>query len=446
MKKRKLWIWTGVAAVAAVGIWLAAGRDGDDQTEERSVVVAERGPLTMTVETTGRVVANLDVEIKCKASGEVIALPRDVSDEVKEGELLVELDPVDEERRVRRAEVALAASGAQLEQARQSLVIAERTLATEKRRAAAALTSAKARAEDSRAKADRAGKLWEKNLSSREEYDTAETAAVAAEADLENARLRVEDLKTQELALEIKRQEVRRAEARVDSDGIALADARQRLGDTKVYAPISGVVSTRNVEIGQIVSSGINNIGGGTTLLTVSDLSRTHILAAVDESDIGKVEVAQAVTVTADAYPAETFRGRVARIATRGESASNVVTFEVKIEVLGENRLLLKPEMTANVEIVAAERKEALLVPVEAVARRMGRHFVTLEKPDGTLEERPVRIGITDGVSFEVLDGLAEGERVVAKGGASASRWRKEAAGRTHGPRMLFGRPRRTGR
>ncbi|GAG13999.1 unnamed protein product, partial [marine sediment metagenome] len=227
---------------------------------------------------------------------------------------------------------------------------------------------------------------------------------------------------------------------------IALADARHRLKDTKVYAPISGVVSTRDVEIGQIVSSGINNVGGGTRLLTVSDLTRTYILAAVDESDIGKVKVGQAARTTADAYPRETFRGRVARIATRGESSSNVVTFEVKIEVLGGNRLLLKPEMTANVEIVAAERKEALLVPVGAMIRRAGRHFASVEKADGTLEERAVRIGITDGVSFEVLGGLTEGERVVANAAHSAGRWRKEAPRGPRGPRMFMRRSRGTKR
>ena len=103
--------------------------------------------------------------------------------------------------------------------------------------------------------------------------------------------------------------------------------------------------------------------------------------------------------------------------------------------------------MTANVEIVAAERGEALLVPVGAVARRGGRHFATVEETDGVLGERPVRIGITDGVSFEVLDGLAEGERVVANAGASASRWRKEEPrGGARGARMFMRRPRGTRR
>ena len=342
---------------------------------------------------------------------------------------------MNEERNLKRAEVALAASQARLEQARSNLAIAERTLETEKRRSAAALTSAEARAQDSRGKAARAKRLWEKSLASREECETAETAAVAAEADLENARLGMEELKTQELALDVKRQDIRRAQAQVDSDRIVLADARQRLRETKVHAPISGVVSARNVEIGQIVSSGINNIAGGTTLLTVSDLSRAFVLADVDESDIGKVRVAQEARITADAYPNETFGGRVARIATRGVSTSDVVTFEVKVEVLGANRTLLKPEMTANVEIVAAMRNEALLVPIGAVFRRgKSRMALVAGHVDG-IEERAVEVGITDGAKIEVTRGLSEGESVIADSGAASGRWSKEdELGPRHGP------------
>ena len=108
----------------------------------------------------------------------------------------------------------------------------------------------------------------------------------------------------------------------------------------------------------------------------------------------------------------------------------------------GRHRLLLKPEMTANVEIVAAEREEAILVPVGAITRRAGKHFASVEKADGMLEERAVRIGITDGVSFEVLDGLSEGERVAADSAHSAGRWRKEEPSsrprrRRHGPPMF---------
>jgi len=440
--KRRWIVATVVAAGGALlALWAAISSGGDAAQEKLPAAPAERGSIALTVSATGRVVSNLDVDIKCKASGEVIRLPFDVSDPVKKGELLVELDPQDEARSVRRAEVALSASKARLEQARRNLEISERTLATERRRAEAALKSAEARASETRARAERARELLRGGLASREDFDAAETAAAQAAAELESARARLEDVATQERALEVKRQDVRLAETQVESDEISLADARQRLADTKVYAPMDGVVSTRDVQVGQIISSGISNVGGGTRVLTLSDLSHVYVLASVDESDIGKVRTGQDVQITVDAYPQERFHGKVVRIATRGVSTSNVVTFEVRIEVTGRNRELLKPEMTANVEIVAERRENVIVVPAGAVSRRGGREqVVTVELPDGSRVERVVETGISDGVRVEVVKGVSEGEKVVAESAGSASRWRK-AEQPTRTPFMMPGPP-----
>ncbi len=384
----------------------------------------ERGPIRLGVASTGRVVANLDVQIKCKASGQVITLPFDVSDTVKKGDILVELDPVDEERRLKQAQISLSSSDARLVQAKKDLSIAVENLAIENRRADAALKEAKAKAQDARAKAERVKELFGQQLASQERFDTAETAEISAATDLENAHIRIAELKNEEQALELKRQDLTLAKSQVESDRITLSLARQSLKDTQVLAPIDGVVTTRDVQIGQIISSGISNIGGGTTVLTVSDLSRVFILASVDESDIGKVKIAQAAMITVDAYPGKSFSGKVVRIATRGVNISNVVTFEVKIEVLGEEKSLLKPEMTANVEIVAEYKDGVLLVSSLAVYRKKGQRFVSVLKEDKSHEERLVETGINDGVMVEVVDGLDEAETVIIREGEAESRWR----------------------
>lgn len=388
----------------------------------------ERGDLRVVVASTGRVVANLDVEIKCKASGEIVTLNHDISDTVKRGDLLVELDPVDELRRVKQSEVSTSSSLARLEQARLNLEVAKRNLETERRRAEAALKSAEARAKDTRAKADRLRELFEGKLTSQEELDTAETTAVQARADLESARARVEDLQTQQVALDIRRQDVELAQAQVETNHIELSLAQQRLRDTRVFAPIDGVVSARNVQIGQIISSGISNVGGGTTMLTLSDLSRLFVLASVDESDIGKIQLGQPVNITVDAFPMQIFSGRVVRIATRGVSVSNVVTFEVKIEILGPSKRLLKPEMTANVEVVVAEKTDVLLIPMEAALRREGRRVVTVALGEGKTEERTVELGINDGLRQEVVSGVEAGETIAYRRGEADSRWRAGGA------------------
>jgi HlyD family secretion protein len=429
--KKKFWVAIVAIGVIAIGAYSLRlkGTTKAETASELSPVKVEEGPIRLSVASTGRVVPNLNVDIKCKASGEVVTLPFDISDTVTQGALLVELDPIDEQRGVEQAKVELTASQARLAQAQLNLDIAERTLATEKEKADAALKSAEAQAQDTRAKADRMKELLGKKLASQEDYDTAETAAIQAAANLENARIHLDELKTQEISLGTKQEDVRLAQTQVESDKVSLEIAQQRLKDTKVFAPMDGVVTARNVQKGQIISSGISNVGGGTTVLTLSDLSHVYVLAAVDESDIGKVELGQPATITVDAFPNLRFHGKVVRIATQGVNTSNVVTFEVKIEVLGRNKHLLKPEMTANVEIIAAEKEKALLIPVEAVFRQRGQTFVEVVKKDGTTERRQIEVGINDGVNEEVLKGLSLGETVMVNKGEVESRWRNQNSG-----------------
>ncbi len=402
--------------------------------QEQATATVTRGTLVQSVASTGRVVSNLDVEIKCKASGRVEKLPFDVSDTVSQGDLLVELDPVDEERAVKLAEVALASSKARLDQARQNLAVAEHNLTTATTRAQATLQSAQARARELRTKADRRRDLLQQNLGSVEDYDTAESAAIVAQADVLTAQAAIEELEAQRLTLETRRQDITLAEAQVESDEIALANTRQRLADTKVFAPIDGVVSERNVQIGTIISSGITNVGGGTTVLLLSDLSRIFVLASVDESDIGRVQLDQDVQITVDAFPGVPFGGKVVRIATKGVNVSNVVTFEVKIEVTSENKSLLKPEMTANVQIVSDAREDVLLVPVKAISRRDHRSIAMVRRGGVTVEQE-VQLGTTDGMQVEVVSGLAEGDVLVLQSSEPASRWRGGPMGPGGGPR-----------
>jgi len=423
MKKGTVVLIVVVLAAGLVGYWMYSRAGSDDGEQEQETVKVKRGPIRKSVSSTGRGVANLDVEIKCKASGEVAEVPRDVSDRVKKGDLLLRLDPADEERNVRGAEVSLAASEARFLQAERSLLIAERNLAADRKRAAARLASAKARAKDAQAKAERQRRLLEKKLVSQEECGTAETGAIQAAADLKEVEIGIEELETDELALELKRQDVRLARAQVELDRIALSDANERLKDTRVLAPIDGVVSSRDVQTGQIISSGVSNVGGGTAVMTISDLSRLFVIASVDESEIGGVETGQDVTVTADAYPEARFRGSVVRIATKGVDTSNVVTFEVKIEVLGRRKGLLRPEMTANVEILISERESALLVPADSVFRRKGKRMIRVAKGEDSFEEREVEVGISDGISTEIVSGLKEGEAVVVSQSGGDSRW-----------------------
>ncbi|MGA1845426.1 MAG: efflux RND transporter periplasmic adaptor subunit [bacterium] len=422
-----------ILTVSAVIVYYWKGSRAEKGEGEQRLTRVEvmRGTIAKEVYSTGRVVPNLDVEIKCKASGEVVSLPYDVSDEVRKGDLLVELDPTDEQRQVDQAGISLSASEARLRQAQLEVQRAEDALALEERRSAEALKSARANAEFASVRLERQKQLLDKRLISQEEFDSAETAAIQAAADLEKARIQMEELKVQGFDLQRKQQDVRLAKAQVESDRISLSMARQRLEDTKVFAPIDGVVSSRNVQIGQIISSGITNVSGGTTVMTLSDLSHIFVLASVDESDIGSVAVGQRAVITVDAFPEKEFQGKVVRIATKGENVSNVVTFEVKLEVMDEERHALKPEMTANVEVIIARQENALLIPFEAVFRKNGSYMVETADGGSGAKERPVEIGINNGVMVQVTGGLEQGDAVMVKGEEQAGAWQASGGGRS---------------
>lgn len=417
------------------------GSEPEKDAAGETIMTVARGDIRQVVETTGRVVSNLDVEIKCKASGEIVSLPFDISDPVRKDELLLELDPVDEKRSVQQAEVQLSASQARMVQAEQNLKIAEARLATGKKRVEATLKAAAAHARDSMARSERLKTLLDKDLTSREEYDSSQASAIQAEAELEKARVSLEELKIEEMGLELERQDVELAGTQVLLNEIALEQARQVLEDTKVVAPIDGVVVKRTVQTGQIISSGISNVGGGTAVLTLSDLSRLFVKASVDESDIGTIAVGQAALITIDAFPDQQFRGDVVRVATQGENVSNVVTFEVKIEVQGRNKTLLKPAMTANCEIIVSEAADTLLVPSEAISHQRENCFVTVKKEDGTTEKHQVTVGTDDGLNMQIIAGVQEGDQLVVTEGEGENTWSRTVP--KPGMGMMMGEGRR---
>ena len=417
----------------------------------KTTAKAEKGDIRITVSASGRVEPEREVEIKSKASGEVIKVFADVSDEVKQGMMLFKLDPVDEERSVARLRASLSMSKAKLEQVRLGVQAAEAKLAADTTRANADLKSAQAEQDEYAARLRRAQQLHEQKVITREELDTAVTKAVQTESALANARVKMDDLKVQALELSKTKQEIPIAEAQVENDTVSLADAEQRLKETEVFSPIDGVVSERSVQEGFIVASGVSNVGGGTTTMKIIDLSRIYAIAAVDESDISGVVPGVKAIVTADAYKGMEFPGKVVRVATTGAVESNVVTFDVKVEVEGRRKGLLKPEMTTNVTFLVDERENVVIVPVAAVVRKAvqsgsdgekvdytrRQSYVTVVKANGVEEERAVTTGISDGYRIEIASGLEEGEDVLLLQNEAGSRWAGQAVRRPRPPPMM---------
>lgn len=419
-------VGTVIILALVVGAWLywrARDTARADLISPDDTVKVTRGNIFDAVASTGAVTSNLDVDIKCQASGEVTKLPFDISQTVKQGDVLMQIDPTLEQQALQAAQINVDIAEAKVLEAKENEEIAKETLTENTLKAHADFASASTQAANTQKAADRQKMLVAQNLGSEEDYETAQTQAATAQGNLAAAKVELEDLAAQALTVQMRHHDWELAQADWKSAKVALDQATLQLSYCTVSSPMNGVVSALDVQVGSMVASSISNVGGGTTVMTISDLSHIYVLASVDESDIGKVRNGQDVIITADSFPGIKFDGKVVRIATTGVNTSNVVTFQVKIEVTSKNKDLLKPVMTTNVEIVADRKSNVLTVPVQALVRDGKKYYATLidsqQQPVDTL----VKVGMTDGENYEIVSGLNEGDTIELHKNEVQSRW-----------------------
>jgi HlyD family secretion protein len=195
------------------------------------------------------------------------------------------------------------------------------------------------------------------------------------------------------------------AEAQVDQSRAALEAAKLRVADAILLAPLAGTVVSVGPQVGELVSA-------ATPIVVLADLEHYYIDASIDETDIARLQVAQDVAITLDAFPDATLTGKVTQIDPLGSVAQGVVTYRVEIEVASDQRML-RPNMTATVDIVVARKENALVVPNRAVKRgTAGRYQVDVVQ-EGKAESRSVTIGLSNETVTEIVEGVSEGEEVV---------------------------------
>jgi len=364
MKKGWVLLLALVALVGLAGVYLKKGKPGADVKDKTAVIT--RGELMSVVSATGTVEPNFQVEVKSKASGEIKEFPFEPGDTITEGQTLLRLDPKTERRNLAQKEAEISRIMAELESAKATLM-------------------------EKGSKLKRAQTLFSRGLISSEELESAEAAQTMAKA-------RVSEI-----------------EASIQKAKLEVEDARERLEETVIISPISGVMIEKSVERGQIISSGISSFTGGTKLCVIADLSHVFIMALVDETDVGKVFAGQTARVTVDAYSDKVFDGKVVRIYPMGETRDNITVFKVKIEALGESRGLLKPMMTANVDMILDKREDALIAPDEAIRREDGGEAFVYVMTNGGPEKRKVVTGISNGFETEIKEGLKEGDRIMLR-------------------------------
>jgi len=408
-------IWAlGLLLVGVILYVLSAPPEGDEPPLKVDFKTTDvlQGEFINRISAKGVVEPKFKVEVKSKASGEVLKFPLQAGDFVKRGQLMIQLDKSDEKRNVAKARAELASSQAKLQKARSSLLLQKTRYATDLQAADSAVGAAEASLKEAADKQRRQRDLYEKQFASREALDAAETEFKVQTENLTQARARAQAARDAVHDIAIKEDEIALAQAEAERTQITLDEALERLEETEIFAPLSGVILEKQVEEGQIIASGISNVSGGTPLATLADISTLYITADVDETDIGKVRKGQKVEISADAFPGEVAPGVVERIAPQGLVESSITVFKVKIEIQGEGRTRLKPMMSANIDIIINRVPDAVYVSRAGVREgKTGRVAMVLE--NGEAREIPIETGLENPIHVQILSGLAPGQKVI---------------------------------
>ena len=266
-------------------------------------VPVQRRTLVVTAAASGAIEPVLTVDVKSKASGEIIGMNVQTGDDVKADQLLASIDP-----RIPRNNLA---------QAQANLAVAEAQLANAK------------------AQLDRSDTLYKTQAITETEYETAKLGYANANAAVIRAR----------------------------SD---LENSRDRMNDTRLRAPLAGTIIAKNVELGTVISSPTTDVGGGTVLFKMANLDTVQVRTLVDETDIGKVQPGLQATITVDAYPNRPFEGAVLKIEPQATVQQNVTMFPVLVRIANPSHLL-KPGMNTEVEIHVGRRENVIAVPNAAL-------------------------------------------------------------------------------
>jgi HlyD family secretion protein len=286
-----------------VGLVLMAACKKEEPRVTYQAVPVERRDIIVSAQASGTVQPDTTVEVKSKASGEILDLAVETGQVVKRGALMVRVDP-----RIPRNAVAQAQADLEVAQAR--------------------LTNANSQKR-------RADELFKSQSITEQEHEQALLDYANANAEVIRAR-------------------------------VAVDNARDQLDDTNVRAPINGTIIEKQVERGQVISSPTNDVGGGTVLLKMADLNLVQVRTLVDETDVGKIQPGQRATVTVEAFPSRPFSGTVLKIEPQAQTEQNVTMFPVLVRIDNKEGLL-RPGMNAEVEVHVGRREDVLTVPNAAL-------------------------------------------------------------------------------
>jgi len=391
MSRRTTVIVIAVIAVAGAVIWRSRSQAAGIVV---TVATVERVPLLQSqVTASGEVVASRYAEIGANIMGRLVSLTVKEGEIVTAGQVVARIDPVQAASTADAADASLGALEAEAKAA-----------TTQVRAAQGAADEARARAAESATALERAQQLRQGGLIAAADFDRVVAADAAAKAQLASAIASFE--RTQQAATATER---RVAQGRAER-----ARARDQLAKTDITAPIDGVVTRLDVEVGEMVVIGVQN-QPGTILMTISDLSAINAEVKVAEADVMRLSNGMPATVTLEALANQRFPGRIVEIGASAlpQLGTQAAAREFRVKVrLDHTTTPLRPGLTCDAEIVAVERRNVTAVPLQSVVERGGRRGV-FTIADGVARFTPVTSGIIGGLSIEV-DGVPESTLLVS--------------------------------
>jgi len=393
-KNKRFWIVIGsVAALVliVVGVALVHLAKGDP-IDPNKLAKVTRGDVARSVVATGDIQPITKVEVKSKASGIVEKLFVDINDRVHKGQELAQLDR-------QEIEAQVDAQRAQLASAEANVSTFEANVEQDKVNAAAPDLAMY------KATLDRNVQMNNEGIVSHQTLDDANRDYLAAltKRDAARAQIGVDTAK------------LKQARAQVMQSQASLKQLEEQLSYTTIVAPMDGVILSRDVEMGDAVSSILVLGSTATLVMTEGDTSEVYVQGKVDEADIAHVYLGQAARIKVESFRDRMFNGKVTKIAPMGVEKDNVTTFEVRVSINNPGGEL-KANMTANAEILLDEHKGVLTVPENAVIYDNQKN-ASVQVPDTHQKEGfrkvSVTVGISNGSVTEIVNGLKEGDQVV---------------------------------
>ncbi len=347
--------------------------------------------ITVTATSTGTIKSDREMKITAQRTGRISRLFVEEGDTVKPGLMIAELDPDEAYLNLQMAQASLERAQSRLSELRSSYNSSKVEIETNIDKARAVLKEAEARLR-------RFNDLREKGYVSQIEFDTIQREYDVAKASLESATAAKDRINAQS-------EDIKAQEATVRESKNSLSIARLNYDYSFIKSPITGVVTSRPVKLGETVSK-------GSLIVNIVSTEDLYIEAFIDEADVARVKLGQEVNISMDAYPGKTFIGEVYMISPvvlGGKQETR--TFEVRTR-FKEKGIVVKPGMSADVEIIVDSVRNTLVVPSQSVIERGGKKFVFTKKGSNA-RLVPVETGKFNWSFIEIISGIKEGDMVI---------------------------------